>query len=53
MVRLALDFSELFAMGPAQFSCPRGVAENSFTKPGFSEHFVDFSQEKQQNTRVH
>ena len=28
---------------------PRGVAENSFTKPGFWEHFVDFSQERQQN----
>ena len=42
--------SELFAMGPVQFSWPRGVAENSFTKRGFWEHFVDFSQEKQQNT---
>ena len=37
-------------MGPVQFSWPRGVAETSFTKPGFWEHFVDFSQEKQQNT---
>ena len=37
-------------MGPVQFSRPRGVAENSFTKPGFWEHFVDFSHEKQQNT---
>ena len=37
-------------MGPVQFSRPRGVAEISFTKPGFWEHFVDFSQEKQQNT---
>ena len=37
-------------MGPVQFSRPRGVAENSFTKPGFWEHFVVFSQEKQQNT---
>ena len=43
-------WSELFAMGPVQFSWPRGVAENSFTEPGFWEHFVDFSQEKQQNT---
>ena len=34
--------SELFAMGPVQFRWPRGVAENSFTKPGFWEHFVDF-----------
>ena len=42
--------SELFAMGPVQFSRPRGVAETSFTKSGFWEHFVDFSQEKQQNT---
>ena len=42
--------SELSAMGPVQFSRPRGVAEKSFTKPGFWEHFVDFSQEKQQNT---
>ena len=38
-----LNMSELFAMGPVQFSWPRGVAENSFTKPGFWEHFVDFS----------
>ena len=37
-------------MGPVQFSWRRGVAENSFTKPGFWEHFVDFSQEEQQNT---
>ena len=37
-------------MGPVQFSCPRGVAKNSFTKPGFWEHFVDFSQQKQQST---
>ena len=29
-------------MGPAQFSWPRRVAEISFTKPGFWEHFVDF-----------
>ena len=36
-------------MGPVQFSCPRGVAENSFTEPGFWDHFVDFSQAKQQN----
>ena len=35
-------------MGPVQFSRPRGVAENSFAKPGFWEHFVDFSREKQQ-----
>ena len=44
------SLSELFAMGPVQFSRPRGVAENPFTKPGFWEHFVDISQEKQQNT---
>ena len=44
------NVSEPFAMGPVQFRRPRGVAENSFTKPGFCEHFVDFSQEKQQNT---
>ena len=37
-------------MGPVQFSRPRGVAENSFTKPGFWEHFVDFPQENQPNT---
>ena len=36
-------------MGPVRFSWPRGVAENSFTKPGFWEYFVDFAQEKQQN----
>ena len=42
--------SELFVMGPVQFSWPRGAAENSWTKPGFWEQFVDFSQEKQQNT---
>ena len=35
--------SELFGIGPVQFSWPRGVAENWFTKPGFWEHFVDFS----------
>ena len=45
-----LYFLELFAMGPLQFSWPRGVPENWFTKPGFWEHFVSFSQEKQQNT---
>ena len=45
--------SELFAMGPVQFSWPRGVAENSFTKPGFWEHFVDFSQEKTAKHRIH
>ena len=37
-------------MGPVQFRRPRGVAQNMVTKPGFREHFVDFSQEKQQNT---
>ena len=35
--------SEPFAIGPVQFRCPRGVAENSFTKPGFWAHFVGFS----------
>ena len=35
--------SEPFAIGPVQFSWPRGVAENWFTKPGFWEHFVSFS----------
>ena len=35
------------AIGPVQFSWPRRVAKNVFTKPGF---WVDFSQEKQQNT---
>ena len=34
--------SELFAMGPVQFSQPRGVTENWFTKPGFWENFVCF-----------
>ena len=43
--------SGLFAMGPVQFSCPRGVAENSFTKPGFWEHFVDFTQKKSSKTQ--
>ena len=38
-------FSELFAMGPGQFSRPIRLL-----KPGFGELFVDFSQEKQQNT---
>ena len=37
-------------MGPVQFSWPRGVTENSFTKPGFWQLFVKISQEKQQNT---
>ena len=50
LVKKSPHFSELFAMGPVQFSWPRGGAENSFTKPGFWEYFVDFSQEKQQNT---
>ena len=45
-----LLFWEPFAIGPVQFSWPRGVAENWFTKPGFWEHFVSFSNEKQQNT---
>ena len=44
-------FSEPFAIGPVQFSWPRGVAENWFTKPGFWEQFVSFYQEKTaQNT---
>ena len=43
--------SELFAIGPVQFSRPRGVAENWFTKPEFWEHVVDFSQEKQRKTQ--
>ena len=38
-------------MGPVQFSRPRGVAENSFTKPGFWGTFCRFfPKEKQQNT---
>ena len=45
--------SELFALGPVQFSRPRGVAENCFIKPGFWEHFVDNSQEKTAKRRVH
>ena len=28
-------------MGPVQFTCPRGLAEDSFSKPGFWEHLVD------------
>ena len=44
---LCQDFSKLFAMGPVQFSWPRGVAENVFTKPGFWEHFVDFPRKQQ------
>ena len=47
------ELSELFAMGPVQLRCPCGVAENSFTKPGFWEHLVDFSQEKTAKHRVH
>ena len=35
--------SEPFAIGPVQFSWPRRVAENWFTKPGFWDHFVSFS----------
>ena len=42
--------SEPFAIGPVQFSRPRGAAENWFAKLGFWEHFVSFSSEKQQNT---
>ena len=34
--------SELFAIGPVQFSWPRGGAENWFTKLGFWEDFVHF-----------
>ena len=45
--------SELFAMGPVQFSWPRGVAESSFTKQGFGDNFVDFSQEITAKHRVH
>ena len=46
-------FQELFAMGPAQFSWPRGVAENSFTKPGFWELFCRFFPGKTAKHRVH
>ena len=42
---------ELFAMGPVQFSWPRGVAENWFTKLDFGEHFVSFSWEKNSKTQ--
>ena len=38
--------SELFAVGPAQFSRPRGVAENSFTKPGFGKILSTFPRKK-------
>ena len=34
-----LIWSELFAMGPVQFSRPVGVAESSFTKPTFCRFF--------------
>ena len=43
--------SELLAAGLVQFSCPRGVSENPFTKPGFWEHFVDFSPWKNSKTQ--
>ena len=43
--------SELFAMRPVQFSPPRGVAENSFTKPGFGEHFVSIFPRKNSKTQ--
>ena len=33
-------------MGPVQFRWPHGVAENSFTKLGFGENFVDFPRKK-------
>ena len=39
----SIFLSEPFATGPVQFSGPRGVAENWFTKPGFWEHCVSFS----------
>ena len=48
--RATVESQEPSAMGPVQFRRPRGVAENWFTKPGFGEHSVDFSLEKQQNT---
>ena len=47
---LATGISEPFAIVPVQFSRPRGVAQNWFTEPGFWEHLVNFSKEKQQNT---
>ena len=34
---------ELFAMGPVQFSRPRGVAKNWLAELDFGEHFVSFS----------
>ena len=43
--------SEPFAIGPVQFRWPRGVAENSFTKPGFWEHFVGFFPRKNSKTQ--
>ena len=43
-----LQFSEI---GPVQFSWPRGVAENWFTKPGFWEHFVSFFPRKRSKTQ--
>ena len=45
-----LFFQNCLQWGRWQFSWPCRVAENSFTKPGFWEDFVDFPQEKQQNT---
>ena len=51
--RMEIFNSELFAMGPVQFSWPRRVAENLFTKPGFWEHVVDFFPGKTAKHRVH
>ena len=51
MVRLSC-WMELCAMGPVQFSWPRGVAENWFTKLGLGEHFVGFPT-KTAKHRVH
>ena len=46
------QLSEPFAIGPVQFSWPRGAAGNWFTKPGFWEHFVSFLEKKAKH-RVH
>ena len=45
--------SEPFAIGPVQFSWPRGVAENWFTKPKFWEDFVSFCLGETAKHRVH
>ena len=53
---MGLDYKtlllELFAMGPVQFSWPRGVAENWFTKLGFWAALCWFflGKKKRQNT---